>query len=171
MTQATDPRFQLTSGVKTVTLSPRTVFVSPADFSRTDTTTLYWDLDKALGDGQALKLQLFYDDLKNQRFVSYGFPADYDARVVEGRLGWDVKRSYGEVKTETLLGAGLRVYGGQQKESFNGGYLSLDRRDLSQGPSPTDIFADPFHDSTVPWETNVTSRWRDGGLFGVTDIT
>jgi len=170
-TPATDPRFQLTSGVKTVSLSPRTVFVSPADFSRTDTTTLYWDLNKDLAEGQTLKLQLFYDDLKNQRFVSYGFPADYDARVVEGRLGWDVKRSYGEVKTDTLLGAGLRVYGGEQKESFNGGYLSLDRRDLSQGPSPTDIFADPFHDPTVPWETNVTSRWRDGGLFGVTDIT
>jgi iron complex outermembrane receptor protein len=169
-TPATDPRFKLTSGVRTVTLSPRTVFVSPADFSRTDTTTLYWDLNKALGEGQALKLQLFYDDLKNKRFVSYGFPADYDARVVEGRLGWTVARTYGEVKTETLLGAALRVYGGQQKESFNGGYLSLDRRDLSQGPSATDIFADPFHDATVPWETRVVSRWRDAGLFGVTDI-
>jgi iron complex outermembrane receptor protein len=170
-TPGTDPRFQLNSGVKQVTLSPRTVFVSPADFSRTDTTTLYADLGKDLGGGQRLKLQLFYDDLKNQRFVSYGFPADYDARVLEGRLGWDVKRTYGALVTETLLGAGLRVYDGQQKESFNGGYLSLDRRDLSQGPGATDMFADPFHDPSIPWETRVVSRWRDGSLFGVTDIS
>ena len=170
-TPGTDPRFQLTSGVKTVTLDPRTVFVSQADFSKTDTNTLYADLDKRLDGGQSLKLQLFYDDLKNQRFVSYGFPADYDARAVEGRLSWTIDRTFGALVTQTLVGGGVRSYQGTQKESFNAGYLSLDRRDLSAGPSATDIFADPFHDPSVTWETAGKSHWRDTGLFGLTDLT
>lgn len=170
-TPGTDPRFQLNTGVAQVNLSPRTVFVSKADFSKTDTNTLYADLGKDLGGGQSLKLQLFYDDLKNQRFVSYGFPADYDAQAVEGRLSWSVKRDYGDLKTQTVLGGGARFYNGTQKESFNGGYLSLDRRDLSFGATPTDIFADPFHDPSVSWETNVHSRWRDTSVFALSDAT
>jgi iron complex outermembrane receptor protein len=170
-TPGADPRFQLGTGVGLVKLSPRTVYVSKADFSKTDTNTFYADLAKDLGAGQSLRLQLFYDDLKNQRFVSYGFPADYDARAIEGRVSWTVRRDYGALKTQTVLGAGVRDYSGTQKESFNNGYLSLDRRDLSFGPTATDIFADPFHDATVPWETAVHSRWTDAGLFGLTDIS
>ena len=170
-TPGVDPRFQLNTGVQTVKLSPRTVFVSSADFSDTDTRTIYGALSRGLGEGTKLKLEVFYDDLKNQRFVSYGFPADYDAHAIEGRASLSFKRDLGEVRTDSLIGAGLRVYSGTAKESFNAGYLSLDRRDLSYGPTATDVFADPFHDPTVSWETAVTSRWRDAGLFGVTDLS
>jgi iron complex outermembrane receptor protein len=169
-TPAFDPRFQLNTGVRTVKLSPRTVFVSSADFSDTDTRTLYGALSRGVAEGVKLKLEAFYDDLKNQRFVSYGFPADYDAHAIEGRASLELKRELGEVRADSLIGASLRAYSGAAKESFNAGYLSLDRRDLSFGPTATDVFADPFHDPSVAWETAVTSRWRDAGLFGLTDL-
>jgi iron complex outermembrane receptor protein len=170
---APDPRFTLDSGVGTTTLSPRTIFISDRDFSDTDTATAYADIGKQVGAG-ALKLQFFYDELKNQRFVSYGFPADYDAHVTETRLSYATPFSLGEVKGQAVAGAALRGYRGTGKESFNGGNISLDRRDLSQGATATDIFDDPF--STEPggigltWETDVRSHWRDAGLFGVADF-
>jgi hypothetical protein len=37
----------LDTGVGTTKLSPRTVYISPADFSKTDTNTLYFDLAKS----------------------------------------------------------------------------------------------------------------------------
>ena len=165
-----DPRFVLNSGVKTVTLSPRTVFVSNADFSTTTTNTFYGDLSKDLGQGQTVKAQLFYDDLSNQRFVSYGYPADYRAHVFEARLSWDLKRAFGAVVSETLAGAADRVYSGVQRENYNGGYLAPDRRDLSVGATPSDIMASPFSDPTVPWETAIHSTWNDAGVFALEDL-
>jgi iron complex outermembrane receptor protein len=173
-TPRVDPRFVLNSGVGTTTLSPRTVFISNRDFSDTDTATAYLDLAKKVGAG-AVKLQLFYDDLSNQRFVSYGFPADYEAHVAEARATWTTPFSLGEVHGQTALGGSWRTYRGTGKESFNGGNISLDRRDLSVGATPTDIFDDPFSAEPggigLTWETDVRSRWRDAGLFGVTDLS
>ncbi|HTK36670.1 MAG TPA: TonB-dependent receptor [Caulobacteraceae bacterium] len=173
-TPPTDPRFVLNSGVGATTLSPRTVFISNRDFSDTDTATAYLDLARKVGSG-ALKLQLFYDDLSNQRFVSYGFPADYHAHVQEARASWSTPFSLGAIKGQTVLGASFRSYRGTGKESFNGGDLSLDRRDLSVGATPTDIFDDPFSNEPggigLTWETDVRSHWRDAGLFGVADLS
>ena len=171
---APDPRFTLDTGIGTTTLSPRTVFISNRDFSDTDTATAYADLGRKVGAG-TVKLQLFYDSLSNQRFVSYGFPADYEAHVGEARASWATPFSLGALTGQSVLGASLRGYRGTGKESFNGGNISLDRRDLSVGATPTDIFDDPF--STEPggigqtWETDVRSHWRDAGLFGVTDLS
>ena len=170
-----DPRFTLDTGVGTTKLSPRTVFVSDADFSNTTTRTAYADLARDLGAAGTVKLQLFYDDLDNKRFVSYGFPADYQAGTAEARASWIVAHDFGALQTHNVLGAAFRHYDGTQKESFNGGDLSLDRRDLSYGPTATDIFDSPF--STEPgnigltWETAIRSVWRDTGLFALSDAT
>jgi iron complex outermembrane receptor protein len=170
-----DPRFTLDAGRGTATLSPRTVFISGRDFSDTDTLTAYADLTKRVGEG-ALKLQLFYDGLQNQRFVSYGFPADYDAEVFEARGSYAAPFQLfeGALKAETVVGASFRRYRGTAKESFNGGNLSLDRRDLTVGATPTDIFDDPFSNEPggigLTWETDVRSRWRDVGVFGLADF-
>ena len=170
---APDPRFTLDTGIGTTTLSPRTVFISDRDFSDTDTATAYFDIGRKVGAGTA-KLQLFYDDLSNQRFVSYGFPADYEAHAEEARFSWTTPFSYGPLTGQSVLGASLRGNHATGKESFNGGNISLDRRDLSVGATPTDIFDDPF--SVEPggigqtWETDVRSQWRDAGLFGVADL-
>ena len=170
---ATDPRFTLDTGVGTARLSPRTVFISDRDFSDTDTATAYADIGRKVGAG-TLKLQVFYDQLKNQRFVSYGFPADYDAHVAETRASFATPFILGQIKGQTVLGASLRGYRGAGKESFNGGNISLDRRDLTRGATATDIFDDPFSAEAgnvgLTWETDVRSHWRDAGLFGVADL-
>ena len=166
---APDPRFALTTGVGQVALSPRTVFVSPADFSDTVTNTFYGDLAKDLGVGQSLKLQLFYDDLNNRRFVSYGYPADYVAYALETRLSYDLKRMFGAVRSETLAGLAYRTSESTQKESYNGGYLAPDRRDLSFGATADDILSSPFSDPSATWETDIVSRWTDAAAFGRTD--
>lgn len=163
---APDPRFTLDAGVGTSKLDRRTVFVSPRDFSDTDTRTLKLDLVRELANGDRIALTAFYDDLFNRRFVSYGFPAAYDARVLEGRLTWLGRRELGPVRLDLLTGASARRYEGRQRESFNGGFLALDRRDLVAGPSPTDVLDDPFsRDGGLGWETDITSRHTTAGLF------
>ncbi len=171
-----DPRFVLNTGVGTTQLDRRTVFVSGNDFSNTDTQTAYADLGKDLGAGRSAKLQLFYDGLDNDRFVSYGFPASYQAQVLEGRASFTSDDAFlgGAVKAQTILGLGYRTYNGRQRESFNGGYIALDRRDLSYGPTPTDIIDDPFSTDVggggLTWETDVHSRVDDAGAFAETDV-
>ena len=170
---APDPRFTLDTGVGTAQLSRRTVFVSARDFNDTDSRTLKIDLLRMLGDGDRVALQVFYDDLYDRRFVSYGFPAAYDARVLQGRLSWSGARDLGPVKLLLLAGADARRYSGRQRESSNGGYVALDRRDLVHGPTATDILDDPFSADAggggLTWETDVTSRYTDAGLFGQAD--
>ncbi len=172
-TPSPDPRFTLDTGVGTAKLSPRTVFISPRDFSDTDTQTAYADIGKTVGAG-ALKLQFFYDALDNERFVSYGFPAAYHAHVTEVRASYTTPFDLGPIKGQMAVGASLRNYRGTAKESFNGGNLSLDRRDLTRGATSADIFDDPFSAEPggigLTWETDVRSRWRDAGVFAVTDL-
>ena len=165
-----DPRFTLDTGVGVGRLDRRTVFVSPRDFNDTDTRTLKVELTRELGDGDRITLAAFYDDLFNRRFVSYGFPAAYDAHVLEGRLTWLGRRELGPVRLDLLAGADARRYEGRQRESFNGGYLALDRRDLIAGADATDILDDPFSvDGGLTFETDITSRHTDAGLFGQAD--
>jgi iron complex outermembrane receptor protein len=174
-TPGTDPRFTLDTGLGTARLDRRTVFNSPRDFSDTTTRTGYADVAHTAGNGDVAKLQVFYDGLDNERFVSYGFPAAYDAHAVELRASYAFKRDLGELKTDTLVGAGYRRYSGRQRESFNGGNISLDRRDLTVGATPSDILDDPFSAEPgnigLTWETDVVSRWRDAGVFVQTDLS
>lgn len=170
---AADPRFVLDTGFGTTKLSPRTVFVSDADFSRTSTYTFYFDLVKSLGDNSQIKLQQFYDSLDNERFVSYGYPADYRSWTAETRLSFTFPLDLfgGALETKNLIGASYRTYKGRKKESYNSGLLSLDRRDLAFGPTATDIFDSPFdNQGGLGWETDVKSRWNDFGVFLTTDI-
>jgi iron complex outermembrane receptor protein len=89
---ATDANHTLDTGVGTTKLDPRTVYVSAADFSKTWTNTLYFDVAKRFDDDSVLKLQLFYDDQENKRFVSYGYPAWFDSSVWEARASYAFKR-------------------------------------------------------------------------------
>lgn len=170
---ATDPRFVLDTGLGTTTLDRRTVFVSALDFSKTWTQTYYADAIKDLGQGRMLKLQGFFDNLSNQRFVSYGFPADYHAWTWELRATFSFDLGAGDaVSAHSFVGASYRRYGGERKETFDSGLISLDRRDLSAGPTATDVFDAPFFNSPggLGWETDIHSRWRDAGVFATTDI-
>ncbi len=162
----------LDTGVGTTKLSRRTVYVSDADFSNTYTATAYHDISKAFTDGSELKAQFFFDSLKNERFVSYGYPSAYNTWVGEGRLSYTFSlapKGTG-LTIDNNFGTGYRFHNAHAKESFNSGRIAVDRRDLSYGATPTDTMASPWDDSGQDWETNITSRWGDAGLFGTSDI-
>jgi iron complex outermembrane receptor protein len=173
---ATDANHTLDTGGGTTKLDPRTVYVSSADFSKTRTNTLYFDLAKRFDDDSVLKLQLFYDDQENKRFVSYGYPAWFDSSVWEARASYAFKRAFGAVSTATIVGAGYRAFDGRRRESFNSGMIAIDRRDISVGAQPNDIIDSPF--STEPagvqgleWENDNSSTWSQTGLFFTSDVT
>jgi len=164
---------QLDSGTGTVQLDGRTVYVSDKDFSDTETLTLFGDLIHDLDDGSQIKFQLFYDSLDNERFVSYGFPADYNAWTAEGRLSYsfDAKIPDMPVDASVNMGASNRFYKAEKKESFNYGGIALDRRDLSQGPTPTDTLGSPFDaGSGYTWDIDNKSEWNNTGIFAMADL-
>jgi iron complex outermembrane receptor protein len=165
-----------------VKLSPQTVDVGPLDHSETMTETLVSTLSHQFADDSTLKLQLFWNGLENQRFVSYGFPAWLRANALEGRLTYDFKLGPkdGPISADTIVGGSYRYYQGRDMQSFNTGLIALDRRDLSVGATPTDTICDPLAagitGDQVPancqgWELDIHSRERDGGLFFTTDVT
>jgi iron complex outermembrane receptor protein len=169
-----DAAHSLDVGVGTAKLSRRSVYVSGQDFSRTDTRTAYLDLVRDTGGG-VLKLQLFFDELENSRFVSYGFPAQYGARALEGRISYARKVTAGPVAAQTIFGVSTRDYHGRRRESFNSGLIAYDRRDLIFGATATDMIDSPFDSEPggigVGWENDIGSRWRQTGAFGTVDIS
>jgi len=173
----TNATHQLTTGVGTAHLSPQTVDISSADFSRTETYTSYFNLEKSLTNTSGLKFELFYDALNNDRFVSYGFPASYQTDIVEGRATYHFAFDTldGAIKTKSFAGVSDRYTDAHLRESFNSGIIAFDRRDIYDGASPTDIIASPFETINGqpgwPWDLNVHSNIRDAGIFFTTDIS
>ncbi|WP_297512569.1 TonB-dependent siderophore receptor [uncultured Caulobacter sp.] len=171
---ATDAAHTLDVGVGTTKLDRRTVYISPADFSKTNTQTLYFDLAKDLGGDRSIKLQLFHDRLHNRRFVSYGYPATTDSKVSEARVTYAFPTHLGAVSARTLVGGAHRWFDGRRRESFNSGLIALDRRDISFGATPTDIIDSPFDDEPggigLKWENDNRSTWKQTGVFVTSDI-
>jgi iron complex outermembrane receptor protein len=178
-----DPRFTLNSvgAGTTVKLSPRDVYISAQDFSKVFVPTVVLGLAKDFDNDSTLKLQLFYNGLENQRYVSYGFPAWFRANTAEARLTYDFKWDdfNGFLKTNTIVGAAYRYYQGRDMQSFNTGLIALDRRDLSVGATPTDSMCDPFSlgisNDKPPancqgWDIDIKSTEGDAGVFATTDI-
>jgi iron complex outermembrane receptor protein len=176
-----DSRFPLTSGVGTTHLSPRQVYISKFDFSKTLTPTLYVGLAKDFADDSTLKLQFFYNGLENRRFVSYGFPAWFRANVVETRISYEDHLSAfgGRLTVDNIVGIGDRYSWSRDMQSYNSGVIALDRRDIAHGATATDIICDPFTagvtGDTVPsnclgWENDIHSTVNDAGVFFTTDI-
>ncbi|MBE7217112.1 MAG: TonB-dependent receptor plug domain-containing protein [Caulobacteraceae bacterium] len=174
-TPAVDPRFTLDTGVGTARIGRRDVFASDRDFSDTDTQTATVELSRQVGARDRIVLAGFFDQLSNTRFVSYGYPADYQTRAAELRLYYDAERDLGPVKAEAIAGLTGRRTDARDKESFNSGNIALDRRDLVYGATPTDILDDPFSaepgGSGLTWETDATSRTINGGPFVQGDVT
>jgi iron complex outermembrane receptor protein len=173
----------LNTGVGTTTLSRRDVYLSPSDFSDTETPTVYFGLQKG-GlplDGTA-KLELFYDGLENKRFVSYGYPAWLRANVLEARATYDVKFTEldGLISVNNIVGVGDRHSQARDMQSYLSGVIALDRRDISYGATPTDTLCDPFSigdtgdqipSNCLGWETDIHSKINDAGVFDTADIS
>lgn len=166
-----DATHTLDTGVATKKLDRRTVYIAPGvDFSNTFTHTGFLQFGKSLGTGGNAKLELFYDSLKNERFVSYGFPASYRSEIYEGRLSDTFTLDLGEVKTETVVGASYRYTHGIGKESFNSGVIALDRRDITVGATANDIIDSPFNVDPagsvgLGWENDVRTNINNAGAF------
>lgn len=173
---STDALHTLDTGVGTTQLDPRTVYISGADFSKTRTNTFYYDLAKELTPDSAIKLQLFYDDQENKRFVSYGYPAWFDSKVWEARATYNFAYDTGIITSKSFVGASYRSFEGRRRESYNSGLIALDRRDISFGATPTDIIDSPFSTETgagvqgLLWENDNKSEWQQAGVFAMTDI-
>ncbi len=168
---SSDALHTLDVGVGTTKLSPRQVYISGADFSKTRTNTLYYDLAKELTSSSAIKLQLFYDDQENKRFVSYGYPAWFDSSVWEARLTYNFAYDVGIITSKSFVGASYRSFDGRRRESYNSGLIALDRRDIAFGATPTDIIGNPFNaNDGVKWENDNKSDWKQRGVFFTTDI-
>jgi iron complex outermembrane receptor protein len=169
----------LDTGVGTTKLSPRTVYISPADFSTTSTHTAYFDLAKSLGADSTIRAQLFYDDQENKRFVSYGYPAWFDSSVWEARLTYNFANAFldDNITAKSFVGASYRDFSGRRRESYNSGVIALDRRDIAFGATPGDIIDSPFTTETgagvlgLGWENDNKSDWSQKGVFFMTDVT
>jgi iron complex outermembrane receptor protein len=162
----------LDTGVGTTKLSHHDVYTSDSDFSDTSTLTGYVDLIKTYNDDSQLKLQLFADYLDNQRFVSYGFPADYLAKTVESRVSYisSFQLNDDAVQGAYNIGVSHRYYDARKKESYNGGQIAISRRDISVGAMANDIMGSPFN-SDFFWDLDTQSTWTDTGLFAMVDFT
>ena len=176
-TQGLSASHSLDTGVGTTKLDPRTIYISNADFSRTTTYTVHADVAKRLSDTSDLKLQVFYDALNNERFVSYGFPGSYQSYVLEARATYDFADSFadGLVTAKSFVGGSWRYTHGHKRESFNSGVIALDRRDIANGATANDIIDSPFStddhgEQGLEWENDVDSNVNDGGLFLTSDI-
>jgi len=171
----TTPAHRLDTGVGMTRLDRRTVHVSAADFSRTDTHTGFVELRRELESGDSLRLQFFADAMGNDRFVSYGFPASVATRILEARLRHDFDRTWGGFEARTVLGASFRHTGARDRQSFNSGIIALDRRDISIGGQPNDIMDSPFSADPpgsigLAWESDLTSTINNAGLFATSDL-
>jgi iron complex outermembrane receptor protein len=169
-----DALHTLDTGVGTTKLNRHTVYISPADFSKTTTGTLYFDLAKDLGGDRTLKLQLFHDTQDNERFVSYGYPSAVDAKISEARITLAVPTTVGAVSAKTLVGVSHRRFEGRRRESYNSGLIALDRRDIAFGATATDTIDSPFTseagDIGLKWENDNRSKWNQSGVFFTSDI-
>ena len=162
--------YALDSGVGTTTLDRRTTFLSDQEVADSESFTIYADLVKELDNGSA-KLQLFYDSVDGALNVTYGFAAEHvmDVFEVRGSITQEYELS-DNITLDVHATASHRRYDSELREQFLAGYLVLDRRDLSRGATPTDIFATPLTDSSIAWDSDFDSTWTDTGVALVADL-
>lgn len=169
----TNPAFDLDTGIGTTQLDRRSVFLSDRDIADAETQTAYFDLEHELKLG-TLRFEGFYDAMDAQLYQSYGYAADYISDVYELRASMAGERDFGsDVSVNGLVGVSYRSYDNTTRQTFLSGYLVTDRRDLSVGPTATDIFDDPFSQEagSIGWDTDLSSEWSDASIFVVTDWT
>lgn len=164
--------FTLDSGVGTAALDPRTVFVAGEDIADAHTGTAYADLSIVTRSDQKLRLQAFYDSLDADLYQSYGFAARYVADVTEFRVTYEAPVAAFGASLQNLFGVSWRRYINETRQTFLSGYLAVDRRDLTLGPTATDIFDDPFsaEPNGIGWDTFLNSTTSDLGFFLISNI-
>ncbi len=163
--------YALDSGVGTTQLDPRDVFLSDRDIADSESITLYGDIVKQFSDGSQAKFQVFYDEVDGQLNQTYGFAAVHEMDVFELRGSYTTQFQLSDnLFSDVHLSASHRKYNSRLREQFLSGYLVLDRRDLSIGATPNDIFATPLTDTTIAWDSDFDSQWSDTGIAMLVDL-
>ncbi len=163
--------YGLDSGIGMTQLDTRTVFLSNQEIADSDSITAYMDLNKDINDS-AISLELFYDRIDGDLYVSTGFAAQQEMEVFEVRAGYETMIDLrGGVTADIFLTASHRIYESELRENFLSGYLVVDRRDLSRGAQGNDVFDSPFSREAggIEWDSNFNSQWTDTGIALVTD--
>ena len=157
----------------TTRLSRRVVFADEVDFNATETFTGYAALRREFSDGGRLAFELFGDHMRNERYNSFGFAADYEATAMEARGSYSFSTELGEhLSADSVVGGAYRQHEAQQYESFNSGYLAFDRRDLSVGARPNDRILSPqVVDGERRFDTRLDMEWWSAAAFAVSDVT
>lgn len=168
-----NPKFALDEGVGTTRLSHRNIMADRVDYNNSRTLTAYAGLQKEMSNGSVLAFKAFVDDIENQKFNSFGFAADYEARAIEGRATYAFPSRFGQyVSADTIVGAGYRDHTAKQYESFLSGYIALNRRDLSFGSTAGDRIAAPLVKNGVQmWDSRHEMEWNSRSVFAMSDIT
>lgn len=163
--------FALDQNVGTARLDPRTVFLSDRDIAESKTATAYADLSISAGGDGTIRFQAFYDSLNGDLYQSYGFAAQYIADVAELRASYETPFTIAGATFNSLFGVSWRRYANETRQTFLSGYLVVDRRDLTLGPTSGDVFDDPFsiEPNGIGWDTDLDSTTTDLALFAVTD--
>ncbi|MEZ5891578.1 MAG: TonB-dependent receptor [Parvularculaceae bacterium] len=135
------------------------------------TGTAYADLSFDVGE-DTLRLQAFYDSMDSDLYVSYGFAAQYVADVYELRGSYAFNVDAGPLTVDALTGVSYRSYKNHTRQTFLSGYLAVDRRDLTVGPTGGDVFDDPFSQDPngIGWDTDLSSLTTDLAFFAVTNV-
>ncbi|MBY0423439.1 MAG: TonB-dependent receptor, partial [Parvularculaceae bacterium] len=166
---ATNPAFTLDTGRGTTRLDPRTIFVAPQDVARARTGTAYADLSWTAASGATLRLAAFYDSMNARLFQSYGFAANYRADLYELRASVETKAEAFGADLDLLAGVSWRSARTRSLQTFLSGYLVVDRRDLSVGPTAGDVFDSPFLETPggIGWDTDLRSTTTDLAAFAM----
>lgn len=164
--------FALDSGIGTAKLDPRTIFISDRDIADSETATAYANLAIETGADRTLRLGAFFDSLDGKLHQSYGFAADYIADVFELRASYEFPAALAGLDIKNHVGLSWRRYENETRQTFLSGYLVVDRRDLTIGPTGGDVFDDPFsvEATGVPWDTDLQSTTTNLAFFAVSDV-
>ena len=163
--------YALDQNVGTTQLDRQNIFIDETTVTESESLTLYADLVKSFEDNSELSFQLFYDQTDAVLNVGYGFASDNVMDVFEARVNYGFSRNFTEnLSADVFTTASYRDYSSDLSEYFLSGYLVLDRRDLSIGPTATDTFATPITDPTIPWDSVFISDYTDLGFAATVDF-
>lgn len=164
--------FALDSNVGTTQVDRRNVFIGPDDVQDARNFTLYGDIVKEFDDGAEAKLQFFYDDLKADLSVGYGFASSTDSSIFEVRGSYNREfELHPDVRVNVLGQASYQRNDVDLSEYFLSGFLVLDRADISDGVQGSETFATPVIDPNTPFDSIFISDWNDIGVALITDWT
>ncbi|MCB2113485.1 MAG: TonB-dependent receptor [Parvularculaceae bacterium] len=165
------PAFTLDRNIGVSTLDPRTVFIADQDIADSRTGTAYADFSIDAGPDQAIRLQAFFDSMNGDLSQSYGFAAQYISDVVELRASYEFPLRLAGVEMSNIAGVSWRRYDNHTRQTFLSGYLAVDRRDLTVGPTGGDVFDDPFsiEPNGIGWDTDLDSTTNDLAFYFVSD--